>query len=267
MKNIIFITFVLLSLVASGYAEGLPPGKYFFSAPAFSSSRITTSKGNVREWYSEIIKIKDGTNNYRLNILELNRRGVSFDFTLSDSGVIKIIGSRNLSHGYYSESASGSGSALGEGLAKGKIRINHTSVVIVDISYRTSEWFIRPATQEEIDTNLKNGLKSVVSLLSGIGKSINKENIIKHLGGGSGQGYSGSDILNIEEKLKSGQIEYKDREFIIHRNAKLTEVEPARPDISPKFHRIYFLPFIFAFFVITIGFILYIGLRFFKKPQ
>lgn len=224
IKRSIMLSLVVIGVTLTAYAGSLPPGKYMLSAPVLSSGK----RDYIREWYSEIT-ISD--NIYRVAIIDPGKGpGYSIDFKIIDSGKVEIVDGR-----LSGNRVKGSGALINNQTVKGEITIVSTAWGTL-WERSTSEWFLRPATQKEIDDNLKEGLQQVATVLSQEGIERTTENLIKRIRAGSSVGYSYSDIPKIKEMLQSGQIEYKDGEFIIHREAP-PEQEPVKPDISPEFQK------------------------------
>ncbi len=228
MKRLILMAIVSLILCETVYGNGIQSGKYMLSAPALYayvlSDDITQSDG---EFFVRIVPVEG--NVYRMDLL--NGRRHSLKFEIDEYGKIEIVEDR-----FSGDKARGSGRLITNKTAKGEITVFSTAWG-TSWERSASEWFLRPATQEEIDRNLKKGLGAVISSLTSTRREITKENMIKALGSGSGYGYSPSDEPQIENMIESGEIEYKDGEFTIHREEDNSAEVPIKPDISPKFNK------------------------------
>ena len=228
MKRLILMAIVSLILCETVYGNGIQPGKYMLSAPALYadtlSDDISQSDG---EFFIQIVPVEG--NVYRIDLLIGGNHSLKFE--IDEYGKIKITEDR-----FRGNKIRGSGRLITNKTAKGEIT-EYSTAWGTSWERSTSEWFLRPATQEEIDKNLKKGLGEVKFSLRSTRREVTKENIIKALGSGRGNGYSDLDQPQIENMIESGEIEYKDGEFIIHREVDNSAEVPIKPDISPEFKK------------------------------
>ncbi|HPA77659.1 MAG TPA: hypothetical protein PLT67_02670 [Kiritimatiellia bacterium] len=224
MKKII-ISVAMVWNAAIAIAEGgetLPTGKYMFSAPAL----YKTEDGTLYEWLCEIEHV-DGL--WRLRFLN-GDRGCFIDFSVSDSGKIRIIGSQ-VGLGEVGRKVKGSGQLFNGNIASGKMAAISGGGGFLFIQRDRSEWHLRPATEQEILEKMMEGLSGVPNALYRRKLDATPENIEKVLHVGEGHGYSFTDRIKIMQMLHEGNLLYTNDHFVLKRivTGKAVRIPPISP--------------------------------------
>lgn len=201
MKKTFYVYILIYFVFCFGTAHGysLRSGKYMFSSPALFYGLDNEAK----LIYCQIDE--GGSGKYTIYFLGFgDTKYLSMD--VAPSGKVKLYG-KGLSSSEVSTKVKGDGVLIADDNVKGKLRSFSGDAIISYWKKRTSDWFLRPATEEEVDTAMIKGLDKVLFLLYQIGMKPTVKNISKNLHVGVNVGYSSSDVKVIKRMLRSGQIE------------------------------------------------------------
>lgn len=204
MKKCVLLFSLIVSVCT---AEPLPPGKYMMSSPAIFSSG---GGEHAAEWLCEMqvtgsvhrlwFLVMGGDSYIELELLP--RGKVSFE----DARIVIGASGKKLK---------GSGEIIDDRRVKGKVTAIGGAGGFPLLERKKSEWYLRPATEEEIVQGLLKGLDRIEKRFSQKGRPPTQEEIEQKLYLGYGYGYSSSDRSKIVEMLHEGTLLFTNSQFML----------------------------------------------------